>query len=150
MNNISKKTCFPSTRKVLDFDLNCQHMRKTEVSEGNWVLGCSPDHSTIRPKILSLKSQPSPKDKSERLASRRKVVSSGFHSLVVLLFLLILSIVPIYFEHGCSNFNSRKTKKQLQHCYNLDQKSFKFPPITIVPIVPKKLLNQKSILQNKN
>ena len=60
MRNISKKTCFPSTRKVLDFDLNGQHMRKTEVSEGDWVLGCSPDHSTIRPKILSLKSQPSP------------------------------------------------------------------------------------------
>ena len=77
MNNISKKTCFPSTRKVLDFDLNGQHMRKTEVPEGNWVLGCSPDHSTIRPK------QPSPKDKFEGLASRRKVVSSGFHSLVV-------------------------------------------------------------------
>ena len=86
MNNISKKTCFPSTRKVLDFDLNGQHMRKTEVPEGNWVPGCSPDHSTIRPKILSLKSQPSPKDKSERLASRRKVISSGFHSLVVLFF----------------------------------------------------------------
>ena len=51
MHNISKKTCFPSTRKVLDFDLNGQHMRNTEVSEGNWVLGCSPDHSTIRPKI---------------------------------------------------------------------------------------------------
>ena len=50
MNNISKKTYFPSTRKVLDFDLNGQHMRKTEVPEGNWVLGCSPDHSTIRPK----------------------------------------------------------------------------------------------------
>ena len=66
MHNISKKTCFPRTRKVLDFDLNGQHMRKTEVPEGNWVLGCSPDHSTIR----SLKSQPSPKDKSERLASR--------------------------------------------------------------------------------
>ena len=48
MNNSSKKTCFPSTRKVLDFDLNGQHMRKTEVPEGNWVLGCSPDHSTIR------------------------------------------------------------------------------------------------------
>ena len=62
MHNISKKTCFPSTRKVLDFDLNGQHMRKTEVPEGNWVLGSSPDHSTIRPKILSLKSQPSPKD----------------------------------------------------------------------------------------
>ena len=60
MNNISKKTCFPSTRKVLDFDLNGQHMRKTEVPKG--VLGCSPDHSTIRPKIPSLKSQPSPKD----------------------------------------------------------------------------------------
>ena len=45
---ISKKTCFPSTRrKVLDFDLNGQHMRKTEVPEGNWILGCSPDHSTI-------------------------------------------------------------------------------------------------------
>ena len=58
----AKKTCFPSTRKVLDFDLNGQHMRKTEVPEGDWVLGCSPDHSTIRPKILSLKSQPSPKD----------------------------------------------------------------------------------------
>ena len=58
----AKKTCFPSTRKVLDFDLNGQHMRKTEVSEGDWVLDCSPDHSTIRPKILSLKSQPSPKD----------------------------------------------------------------------------------------
>ena len=81
MHNISKKTCFPSTRKVLNFDLNGQHMRNTEVSEGNWVLGCSPDHSTIRPKIRSLKSQPSPKDKSERLASRRKVVSSGFLSL---------------------------------------------------------------------
>ena len=66
MHNISKKRCFPSTRKVLDFDLNGQHMRNTEVAEGNWVLGCSPDHSTIRPKILSLKSQPSPKDKSER------------------------------------------------------------------------------------
>ena len=39
MHNISKKTCFPSTRKVLDFDLNGQHMRNTEVSEGNWVLG---------------------------------------------------------------------------------------------------------------
>ena len=88
MHNISKKTCFPSTRKVLDFDLNYQHMRKTEVPEGNWVLGCSPNHSTIRPKILSLKSQPSPKDKSERLASRRKVVSSGFRSLVVLVFLV--------------------------------------------------------------
>ena len=86
MHNISKKTCFPSTRKVLDFDLNGQHMRNTEVSVGNWVLGCSPDHSTIRPKILSLKSQPSPKDKSERLDSRRKVVSSGFLSLVVLVF----------------------------------------------------------------
>ena len=103
MHNISKKTCFPSTRKVLDFDLNGQHMRKTEVPEGgNWVLGCSPDHSTIRPKNLSLKSQPSPKDKSERLASRRKVVSSGFHSLVVLVFLLILSIVHIYFVQDCS------------------------------------------------
>ena len=33
MNNISKKSCFPSTRKVLDFDLNGQHMRKTEVPE---------------------------------------------------------------------------------------------------------------------
>ena len=54
MNNISKKTCFPSARKVLDFDLNGQIMRKTEVTEGNWVPGCSPDHSTIRPKILSL------------------------------------------------------------------------------------------------
>ena len=102
MHNISKKTCFPSTRKVLDFDLNGQHMRKTEVAEGNWVLGCSPDHSTIRPKILSLKSQPSPKDKSERLASQRKVVNSGFHSLVVLVFLLILSIVHIYFVQDCS------------------------------------------------
>ena len=84
MNNISKKTCFSSTRKVLDFDLNGQHMRKTEV-----------------PQILSLKSQPSPKDKSERLASRRKVVSSAFDSLVVWFFLLILSIVPIYFEFDC-------------------------------------------------
>ena len=102
MHNISKKTCFPSTRKVLDFDLNSQHMRKTEVPEGNWVLGCSPDHSTIRPKILSLKSQPSPKDKSERLASRRKVVSSGFRSLVVLVFLLILSILAMYFVQDCS------------------------------------------------
>ena len=101
MHNISKKTCFPSTRKVLDFDLNGQHMRTTEVSEGNWVLGCSPDHSTIRPKILSLKSQPSPKDKSERLASRRKVVSSGFLSLLVLVFLLILSIFAIYFVRDC-------------------------------------------------
>ena len=81
-----QKTCFSSTRKVLDFDLNGQHMGKTEVPEGNWVLGCSPDHSTIRPKILSLKSQSSPKDKSERLASRRKVVSSAFDSLVVLVF----------------------------------------------------------------
>ena len=97
----AKKTCFPSTRKVLDFDLNCQHMRKTEVPEGNWVLGCSPDHSTIRPKILSLQSQPSPKDKSERLASRRKVVSSRFRSLVVLLFFMILSIVAIYFVQHC-------------------------------------------------
>ena len=57
MNNISKKTCFPSIRKVLDFDLNGQHMRKTEVPEGNWVLGCSPDHSTIRPKIVLSLSQ---------------------------------------------------------------------------------------------
>ena len=89
---------------MLDFDLNGQHIRKNEVPEGqNWVLGCSPDHSTIRPKILSLKSQPSPKDKSERLDTRRKVVSSGFHSLVVPVFLLILSIVPIYIEHGCSD-----------------------------------------------
>ena len=97
MHNISKKTCFPSTRKVLDFDLNGQHMRKNEVPEGNWVLGCSPDHSTIRPKILSLKSQPSPKDKSERLASRRKVANSGFHPLKWCWFvLLILSIVHIY------------------------------------------------------
>ena len=101
MHIISKKTCFPSTRKVLDFDLNGQHKRKTEVPEGNWVLGCSPDHSTIRPKILSLKSQPSPKDKSERLASRRKVVSSGFRSPVVLFFLLILSILAIYFVQHC-------------------------------------------------
>ena len=101
MNNISKKTCFPSARKVLDFDLNGQIKRKTEVPEGNWVPGCSPDHSTIRPKILSLKSQPSPKDKSERLASRRKVVSSGFHSLVVWIFLLLLSIFQIYFAHDC-------------------------------------------------
>ena len=101
MHNISKKTCFPSTRKVLDFDLNGQHMRNTEVSEGNWVLGCSPDHSTIRPNILSLKSQPSPKDKSERLASRRKVVNSGFHSLVVWFFLLLLSIFAIYFVRDC-------------------------------------------------
>ena len=69
MNNISKKTCFPSARKALDFDLNGQIMRKTEVPEGKWVPGCSPDHSTIRPKIRSVKSQPSPKDKSERLAS---------------------------------------------------------------------------------
>ena len=99
MHNISKKTCFPSTRKVLDFDLNGQHMRKTEVPEGNWVLGCSPDHSTI-----SLKSQPSPKDKSERLASRRKVVNSGFYSLVVLVFLLILSIVHIYFVQDCRTY----------------------------------------------
>ena len=73
-----QKTCFSSTRKVLDFDLNGKHMRKTEVPEGNWVLGCSPDHSTKSPKSLSLKSQPSPKDNSERLASRRKVVSSCF------------------------------------------------------------------------
>ena len=101
MHNISKKTCFPSTRKVLDFDLNGQHMRKTEVPEGNWVLGCSPDHSTIRPKILSLKSQSSPKDKSERLASRRNVVSSGFYSFVVLVFLLILNILAIYFVQDC-------------------------------------------------
>ena len=101
MNNISKKRVFLAHGKVLDFDLNGQHMRKNEVPEGNWVLGCSPDHSTIRPKILSLKSQPSPKDKSERLDTRRKVVSSGFHSLVVPVFLLILSIVPIYIEHGC-------------------------------------------------
>ena len=97
MHNISKKTCFPSTRKVLDFDLNGQHMRKTEVPEGNWVLGCSPDHSTIRPKILSLKSQPSPKDKSERLASRRKVVNSGFHSLVVLVFFADIEHCPHIF-----------------------------------------------------
>ena len=101
MHNISKKTCFPSTRKLLDFDLNGQQMRNTEVSEGNWVLGCSPDHSTIRPKILSLKSLPSPKDKSERLASRRKFVSSGFLSLVVFFFLLILSIFAIYFVRNC-------------------------------------------------
>ena len=97
MHNISKKTCFPSTRKVLHFDLNGQHMRKTEVPEGNWVLGCSPDHSTIRPKILSLKSQPSPKD----LLLDEKVVSSGFRSLVVLVFLLILSILAIYFVQHC-------------------------------------------------
>ena len=68
MPNISKKPCSPSTRKVLDFDLNGQHMRKAELPERHWVLGCSPDHSTIR----SLKSKPrqvrktSPKDKSER------------------------------------------------------------------------------------
>ena len=74
MNNISKKSCFPSTRKVLDFDLNGQHMRKNEVPEGNRVLGCSPDHSTIRPCGAGF---------------------FGFHSL-------ILSIVPIYIEHGCS------------------------------------------------
>ena len=101
MYNISKKTCCPSARKVLDFDLNGQIMRKTEVPEGNWVPGCSPDHSTIRPKILSLNPQPSPKDKSETLASRRKVVSSGFHSLVVWFFLLLLSIFQIYFAHDC-------------------------------------------------
>ena len=89
-----QKTCFPSTRKVLDFDLNGQHMRKNEVPEGNWVLGCSPDHSTIRPKILSLKSQPSPKDKSERLDTRRKVVSSGFHSLVVPVFFADIEHCP--------------------------------------------------------
>ena len=71
MNNISKKTCFPSTRKVLDFDVNGQHMRKNEVPEGNLVLGCSPDHSTIRPNILSLKSEPSPKDKSDLLLDER-------------------------------------------------------------------------------
>ena len=49
---------------MLDFDLNGQHMRNTEVSEGNWVLGCSPVHSTIRPKILSLSQvrKTSPKD----------------------------------------------------------------------------------------
>ena len=92
-----QKTCFSSTRKVLDFDLNGQHMRKTEVPEGNWVLGCSPDHSTIRPKILSLKSQPSPKDKSERLASRRKVVSSAFDSLVVLVFFADIEYCPNIF-----------------------------------------------------
>ena len=92
-----QKTCFSSTRKVLDFDLNGQHMRKTEVPEGNWVLGCSPDHSTIRPKILSLKSQPSPKDKSERLASRRKVVSSAFDSLVVLFFFADIEHCPNIF-----------------------------------------------------
>ena len=97
MNNISKKPCFSSTRKVLDFDLNGQHMRKTEVPEGNWVLGCSPDHSTIRPKILRLKSQPSPKDKSERLASRRKVVSSAFDSLVVLVFFVDIEHCPNIF-----------------------------------------------------
>ena len=97
MNNISKKTCFPSTRKVLDFDLNGQHMRKTEVPEGNWVLACSQDHSTIRPNILSLRQvrKTSPK------ASRRKVVSSAFDSLVVLVFLLILSIVHTYFFQDC-------------------------------------------------
>ena len=95
MNNISKKTCFPSTRKVLGFDLNGQHVRKTEVTEWNWVLGCSPDHSTIRPK--SLKSQPSPKGKSERLVSRRKVVSSGFHSLVVLFFFADIEHFPHIF-----------------------------------------------------
>ena len=92
-----QKTCFSSTRKVLDFDLNGQHMRKTEVPEGNWVLGCSPDHSTIRPKILSLKSQPSPKDKSERLASRRKVVSSAFDSLVVFFFFADIEHCPNIF-----------------------------------------------------
>ena len=92
-----QKTCFPSTLKVLNFDLNGQHMRKTGVPEGNWVLGCSPGHSTIRPKILSLKSQPSPKDKSERLASRRKVVSSGFHSLVVFVFFADIEHCPNIF-----------------------------------------------------
>ena len=70
-------------------------MRKTEVPEGNWVLGCSPDHSTIRPK--SLKSQPSPKDKSERLASRRKVVSSAFDSLVVFFFVADIEHCPNIF-----------------------------------------------------
>ena len=97
MNNISKKTCVPSARKVLDFDLNGQIMRKTEVPEGNWVPGCSPDHSTIRPKIRSVKSQPSPKDKSERLASRRKVVSSGIHSLVVWVFFAAIEHFPNIF-----------------------------------------------------
>ena len=116
MHKISKKTCFPSTRKVLDFDLNGQHMRNTEVSEGNWVLGCSPDHSTIRPKILSLKSQPSPKDKSERLPSRRKVVSSGFLSLVVLFFLLILSIFAMYFVRDCSTCAINRTTS----CFSWD------------------------------
>ena len=115
MHNISKKTCFPSTRKVLDFDLNGQHMRNTEVSEGNWVLGCSPDHSTIRPKILSLKSQPSPKDKSERLASlflkgrKQKVVFLRYvRSKIKTVFLSICSpiserqvIFAIYFVRDC-------------------------------------------------
>ena len=39
MQHISKKSCFPRTRKVLDFDLNGQHILNTEVCEGNWVLG---------------------------------------------------------------------------------------------------------------
>ena len=118
MHNISKKTCFPSTRKVLDFDLNGQDMRKTEVPGGNWVLGCSPDHSTIRPKILRLKSQPSPKGKSERLASRRKVVNSGFHSLVVLVFLLILSIVHIYFVQDCRSTTCYGCSGKWRACSN--------------------------------
>ena len=46
MHNISKKPCFPSTRKVLDFDLNGQHMRKAEITERHWVLGCSPPAGT--------------------------------------------------------------------------------------------------------
>ena len=83
---------------MLDFDLNGQHMRKTEVPKGNWVLGYSPDHSTIRPKILSLKSQPSPKDKSERLASRRKFVSSAFDSLVVWFFFADIEHCPNIFR----------------------------------------------------
>ena len=79
-------------------------MRKTEVPEGNCVPGCSPDHSTIRPKIRSVKSQPSPKDKSERLASRRKVVSSGFHSLVVWFFFAAI-------EHFPNKFCTRLSEK---------------------------------------
>ena len=98
MHNISKKTCFPSTRKVLDFDLNGQHMRKTEVPEGNWVLGCYPDHSTIRPKILRVLSLSQVRKTCFSTKGRKQWFS---FACGVFLLLLILSILQIYFVHDC-------------------------------------------------
>ena len=140
-------------------------MRKTEVPEGNWILGCSPDHSTIRPKILSLKSQPSLSQslsqvsaksqpslsqvsaksqpslsqvsaKSERLASRRKVVSSGFHSLVVLVFFCwywafwpyILSRIVVILK----NLIGLKFVQSYSHINNIKGDLPLFPLISVV------------------